>query len=64
MVLPTPQFTGGQPSKLTITRKNISSGVNNRQHASIIKDDQVESLLNADIIIPGRSDKRPGNNLI
>ena len=64
MVLPIPQYSGGQADKLTITRKNIASGINNRQHASIIKEDQVENLINADIIIPGLAVKRAGTNLI
>lgn len=40
--------------------KDISGGINSRQYGSIIKDNQVTVLKNADIGVLGESKKRPG----
>lgn len=50
--------------RMVVTRNDFSGGVNNRQHPSIIKETQVNSLSNADIIVPGEVSKRPGSLLI
>jgi hypothetical protein len=40
--------------------KDISGGINNRQQGSIIGDNQVTNLVNADLSVLGESRKRPG----
>lgn len=50
--------------QLYITRRDLSSGENNRVDASQISENQTSIMQNADIGIPGRVDKRPGINLI
>lgn len=59
-----PSFNGSNPIKLTATRKDISGGINNRQHETNIKTNACENLINADIGIPGLAVKRAGRDLI
>jgi hypothetical protein len=58
------QFQGGDDPQLPIIRRDISGGMNNRQHGTIIKENQVESLVNGSIDIPGQSEKRLGADLV
>lgn len=60
-VLMSAQAMAPDDPRLYAIRRDISLGVNNRQHGSVIKDNQVALLYNADINIPGQSRKRPGN---
>ena len=57
-------YQGGDDQPTAVVRRDISAGVNNRQHASNLKENQVASLLNADIGIPGLGNKRSGIALI
>ncbi len=64
MPLPIAQFQGQNDLFTTKTRLDISGGMNNRQHATIIKQNQVATLTNGDITIPGQSQKRLGTDLL
>lgn len=50
--------------RLFVVRRDVSGGTNNRQHASNLLENQVESIYNADIGVPGITTKRPGSVLI
>ena len=50
--------------RLYAIRRDFSGGVNTRQHASKIGENQAEQLDNWDIGIPGQTQKRPGFSLI
>jgi len=52
--------TNGDDKKLTVIRNDFSEGINNRQDADSIRDNQAETLVNVDIGVPGQSRKRPG----
>lgn len=45
-------------------RRDLSGGMNNRQHGANIGDTQATLLKNVDISVPGESRKRPGLTLI
>lgn len=49
---------------LPIIRRDLSGGVNSRQHGSLIEENQATVLYNADIGTGGESSKRPGSVLI
>ena len=49
---------------LTLVRRDISGGINDRQHGSEIKENQVTVLNNVELTIAGKSAKRSGSNLI
>lgn len=48
---------------ISAIRKDLSGGMNNRQHGSIIGDTQSTLLKNVDITVPGETRKRPGLTL-
>lgn len=63
------RFRRAQPSipneqPLSIIRRDISAGINNRQHGTNIQENQVELLQNVDNAIAGIANKRKGTNLI
>ena len=64
MPLPIAQFQGGDDQELFTIRRDVSGGMNNRQHGTIIAENQVESITNGDLEIPGQSQKRKGKDLI
>jgi len=49
---------------LFVIRKDFSGGVNTRQHASMIGENQAETLYNVDLGVAGQSSKRAGSVLI
>lgn len=51
-------------NRLSQIRRDISAGMNNRQHPTIIADNEVKALQNADISVPGQRSMRPGLTLI
>lgn len=50
--------------KLYVIRRDISGGVNSRQHGSTIGENQSESLTNVDLRVAGLAKKRKGTTLI
>lgn len=54
----------GDDTKLYLIRRDLSGGQNNRQAGYQIGENQVTSLLNVDIGVPGETRKRPGLTLI
>lgn len=61
MALTTLPLTAGDDSQMFVVRRNVSGGVDNRQHGSNIAENQMTVLYNADIGVPGESKKRPGS---
>lgn len=57
-----PNVTDDQP--MYLVKSDISGGINSRQHASMITDNQAAVIYNVDIGIPGKRKKRPGSVLI
>ena len=51
-------------TQIYVVRRDISGGVNSKQHGSLIAENQVTVLYNADIGTAGQSSKRPGSVLI
>lgn len=51
-------------TQVFVIRRDISGGVNSKQHGSLIGENQVTVLYNADIGVAGQSSKRPGSVLI
>jgi len=51
-------------AQIFVVRRDISGGVNSKQHGSLIAENQVTVLYNADIGTAGQSTKRPGSVLI
>jgi hypothetical protein len=51
-------------TQLYVVRRDLSGGINSRQHGSLIGENQVTVLYNADIGTAGQSSKRPGSVLI
>lgn len=49
---------------VTVSRRDISGGINNRLFGTDIKDNQVDGLLNVDLDTPGKWRKRLGNSLV
>lgn len=50
--------------QLFVIRRDLSGGMNNRQHGTVIAENQATELINVDISVPGESRKRPGLTLI
>lgn len=50
--------------RLFIRRADITGGINNRQHPSIIGENMAQSLANVDLSVPGERSMRPGLTLI
>jgi hypothetical protein len=50
--------------RLTVIRRDFSGGINTRQHASKIGENQVEDITNWDIIVLGETRKQKGITLI
>ena len=53
-------YNGADDNRLTVQVRDISGGLNSRQHASGIKPNQVAILYNVDLAVPGQASKRPG----
>jgi len=56
--------TATDDKQIFVTRRDISGGMNNRQHGSNIGESQMTLLQNVDIGVRGESRKRPGLTLI
>lgn len=50
--------------RLVVVRRDSSGGQNNRQSGTVIGENQVVVLKNADISVPGETKKRPGLTLV
>ena len=57
-------FSGSDDQKLAVRRVDCSGGMNNRQHASVIPENQVKNFRNVDLSIPGERTRRPGETLV
>ena len=57
-------YAASDDQKIYVQRRDISGGMNNRQHGLVIRENQVESLTNGTIEIPGMSTKRKGIGLV
>lgn len=57
-------FIAPDDQRLSILRRDISAGINTRQHPSIIADNEVKSLVNVDLSVPGERSMRPGLDLV
>lgn len=55
---------GNDAQPLYIVRHSYAGGANDRLDAGHIGNDEAETLINVDIGVPGRTDKRPGITLI
>jgi hypothetical protein len=49
---------------LTVIRRDVSGGLNNRYVANLIQENQCSQLVNADIGPPGQVRKRPGSTIL
>lgn len=57
-------FSGGDDPKASILRRDLTGGMNNRQHASVIAENEAKNLTNIDLTVPGERRRRPGKTLI
>lgn len=57
-------FIAPDDKRLAIRRSDISGGINNRQHPSMIGETMVQALTNVDLSVPGERSMRPGLTLI
>lgn len=57
-------FVGADDPYAFIIRRDLSKGINNRQHPSVIGESQCKNLVNADLTVPGETKRRPGLTLI
>jgi hypothetical protein len=51
-------------NQIYVVRRDLSGGINSRQHGSVIGDNQSTVLYNVDLGTAGQSSKRPGSVLI
>lgn len=57
-------FSARDQQQLSLIRKNLSGGINTRQHPNIIREDQVVTLKNVDLSVIGELTKISGLTLI
>lgn len=53
-------FIGIDDNRASITRRDLSEGMNNRQHPSVINEKEAKFFQNIDLTIPGERRRRPG----
>lgn len=58
------EYGAGDSQPLSIVRKDLSSGMNTRQHGADIAENQATTLYNIDISVVGETTKRLGSVLI
>lgn len=57
-------LTAGDDQRVFVFRRDVSSGMNSRVHASELPENQVANITNGDISDPGKMKKAPGSVLI
>lgn len=57
-------FIAPDDPRLSLIRRDITGGINNRQHPTLIGENMAQSLTNVDLSVPGERSMRPGLTLI
>lgn len=57
-------FIGQDDVKNFVLRRDFTGGVNNRQHPSVILENECKAILNVDLTTPGQASRRSGITLI
>jgi hypothetical protein len=57
-------FIGTDDSRASIIRRDLTGGMNTRQHANVIAQNEAKNIRNIDLVIPGERRRRPGRTLI
>src|SRR5574343_1603624 len=61
----TPSYTAaGDDEYLVVVTRDLSGGMNNRMHPSVLTENQAHSMYNENLDIPGERGRRPGLTLL